>query len=229
MPTLDPSQYGGPIRGVTDCGCPEPRDGGTSHVPAATTDPCAPGEGNEAVEDDQHQCSTMVRIQGTIDRANRVAHTLGVRPYRVFLVWQERNRSRSWYEVHRKELIPVRISGLDGVDLSLSAAGLQPEGGVTLREVSPAQTNEDELRGYLNGSNWGGESSDREFFYEVVMAKRCAGESEPRRRRFILAAEPFLRGGAGEFRVRLVDQEIARVDGQDRTAPKVHQGPKLVT
>jgi len=192
------------------------------------SDPCAEGEGNVPVVDTTYQCSVMVGLQPTLDRARRVVHEIGMRPYRVFIVWQERNQNRDLVEVARKELMPVRVDGLDGVDLSLGAAGLQAEGAITLREVSPAQTSEDELRGYLNGVEWAAQTSNREYFYEVQAAARCVGES-PRVRRFILASEPFLKGGAGEFRVRLVDQEIARRDGQDRTVVAETGGPRLVT
>ena len=194
-------------------------------------DPCSPGAGNEPVEDAAYQCSVMVRLQPAIDRANRLTHALGERPYRVFLVWQARDARRQPQEVCRVELMPVRIVALDSVDLTLAESGLQPEGGITLREVSPAQVNEDQLRGYRDGAKWASEETGREFFYEVVTHVRCAGAPQTRRRRFVLAAEPHLDGGAGEFRVQLVDQEIARSpDGVDRTRPPMpFGGPKLVT
>ena len=196
-----------------------------------STDPCDEnGPGNQPVCDDTYQCSLGVRLQPTIDRARRIAHRLGVRPYRVFLVWQERRRTREWYEVCRKELTPVRLIALDSVDLDVSQAGLQPEGGVSLREISPAQVTEDELRGYLNGEPWGADDPDREFFYEVQLHQRCVDGATPRRRRFIIGSEPHLDGGAFQYRVGLVDQEIARSpDGQDRTAPNDLPVPRLIT
>lgn len=181
------------------------------------------------MSDAAYQCSTMVGLQPVIDQANRVSHELGIRPYRVFLVWQERDRQRNWQQVARKELMPVRVIGLDGVDLALSQAGVNAEGAITLREVSPALTNEDELRGYLEGQDWASQTSDREFFYEVQMSQRCPEGQTPKHRRFILASEPFLRGEFGEFRVRLIDQEISRQNGIDRTVVNEQTGPRLVT
>lgn len=232
MPTLPLDQYGGPARPRGDCGCgiigPASTEG-PSLVPS--TDPCDEnGPGNQPVCDDTYQCSLGVRLQPVIDRARRVAHRLGVRPYRVFLVWQERDRTRKFVEVCRKELTPVRLVALDAVDLDVSQAGLQPEGGIQLREISPAQTSEDELRGYLNGVAWGADDPDREFFYEIQLHPRCIDDETPRRRRFIIGSEPHFDGGGFQYRVGLVDQEIARSrDGVDRTVADERRVPRLIT
>lgn len=233
MPTLPLDKYGGPARPSGDCGCGVEGPAttvGPSLVPS--TDPCDDsGLGNKPVCDDTYQCSVGVRLQPTIDRARRTAaHRTGLRPYRVFLVWQERTRSREWYEVCRKELTPVRIIALDALDLDVSQAGLQPEGGISLREISPTQTNENELRGYLNGEKWGHDDPDREFFYEVQLHQRCADDGTPRMRRFIIGSEPHYDAGAFQFRVGLVDQEIARSpEGEDRTVGDENRVPRLIT
>ena len=228
MPTL--KTFGGPPRPMGNCGCDDPtlsrRPSTTGPSLVPTVDVCGPdpadGEeplpSNVATTDPEYRCSLGVRLQPTVDRARQINHRLGFRPYRVFLVWQEEDRRRGWTEKCRLELTPVRVVGLDGVDLELSEAGLQPEGGITLREVSPSQVSEDDLRGFLGGSQWGADTINREFFYELVMHDRCpertAGEGT-RRRRFILGAEPHLDGPNFEFRVGLVDQEVAR-DRRDR-------------
>ena len=223
---------------MKDCGCAElpsspPSATGPNLVP--TVDACPPDNGStppgsEPITDEDYQCSIGVRLQPVIDRANRLTHELGFRPYRVFLVWAERNRNREFVEVFRKELIPVRLVALDAVDLDLSQAGLQPEGGVSLREVSPLQTTEDELRGFLDGSLWGRDDADREFFYEVVLHSRCEGDPAKRRRRFVLGAEPHFDGPGFQFRIGLVDQEIARGrDGVDRTSPPTERPrPRII-
>lgn len=228
MPTL--KTFGGPARPRGNCGCDEPTlsrrpsTSGSSLVP--TNDVCGPdpatGEaplpGNVPTSDAEYRCSLGVRLQPAVDRGRQVNHRLGLRPYRVFLVWQERGRNRDWTEKCRLELTPVRVLGLDGVDLELSEAGLQPEGGIKLREVSPSQVTEDDLRGFLGGSKWGADTIDREFFYELALHDRCVDRTVgggTKRRRFILGSEPFYDGPNFEFRVGLVDQEIAR-DRRDR-------------
>lgn len=178
--------------------------------------------------DAQYQCSPGVSIQAAIDVGRRVTHELGFRPYRVFLVWQERDRDRRWRCVQELELIPVRLIALDAVDLELSQHGLNPEGGISLREVSPAQVSEDDLRGYLNGQPWGADTIEREFFFEVRLHERCRpqdvpgsmrhAEGGPRRRRFTLGAEPHLDANGYQWRIGLVDQDIARTrDGEDQS------------
>jgi hypothetical protein len=86
---------------------------------------------------------------------------------------------------------------------------------------------EDELRGYFQGKLWGADTIDRQFFYEVRLHERCAPNSVPgrvfvpggtKRRRFVIGSEPYLDGASHQFRVGLVDQEIARDrDGKDAT------------
>lgn len=213
-------QSGDPNR----CGvCGEPSDG-DDHAA------CVSGPGNAAVEPQAYQASVAVRLQCTVDRARRLSHTLGTRPYRVFLVWQERDRNRTFREVRKIELMPVKLVALDSVDLQLEAAGLTGEGGVTLREISPAQVSEDDLKGRIDGADWAADDGDREFFYEVQRHPRCEGRDPTERRRFVLAAEPHLDGGKLQYRVQLVDQEIARDrDGNDRTVAPTPKRPQLVT
>ena len=239
MPTL--KRFAGKPRPRRNCGCVEQpcnckpgRVGtqGPNLVP--TVENCGPGPtadeqlpGNEPVSDEEYRCSLGVRLQGAIDRARRIPHALGFRPYRVFLVWQERERDREWRSVCEMELIPVRLMALDRVDLELSEVGLNPEGAIQLREISPAQVTEDDLRGFLNGEKWGSNTIDRQFFYEVRLHERCTPQDVPgrvfpaggpRRRRFILGTEPHLDGDRHQFRVGLVDQEIARSrTGRDQT------------
>lgn len=189
---------------------------------------CEPSSTHAPISESQYQCSLMHAIQPAIDAANRVSHVIGERPYRVFLVWQKRDRDRGWVEARRKELIPVHLVAMDSVDLSLTQGGLQPEGGITLTEISPIVTNDSELRGHWDGEPW--ETGDFEFFYEVVMQRWCAGSPETKRKRFTLAAEPHFDGGAGQFRVQLLDQEIARSsNGRDRTiGDQPYTGPRII-
>lgn len=175
---------------------------------------------NQSPTDSSYQCSVGVRLQPAVDRARQISHTLGFRPYQVFLVWQERDLGRVWREVASLELIPVRIRRLDGLDLELGPNGLHPEGTIELRDISPTQVNQDVLRGFLNGDLWGRDTIDREFFYEVRLRPRCAGEGELRRWRFALSGAPYFDGESLEYRVTLTDQEIQRDrNGVDQTTP----------
>lgn len=217
MPTL--KHLSGPIRAPGQCVCapssvpaplspmPEPDDLGN----------CEPGPGNAPVEDCEYQCSPGVDLQPVVDEARRVQHELGMRPYRVFLVWQQRDVQRVWQEVARIELMPVRVSDLSDVDLDLTRAGIAPSGALVLREVSPQQVDEQTLRGWRDGAQWATTDS-REFFYEVVMHERCPGGTKARRQRYTIATQPFLNGARLEWKVGLVSQIIARTDeGVDRT------------
>lgn len=220
MPTLSFSEYAGEARARGDCGCNKPKVGSTLPTDLVpTSNACQPGPGNVPVEGDQFQCSLGVRLQPAIDRNRRLSHTLGLRPYRVFLVWQERRALREFIEVCRLELIPVRVQAMDSLELELTQAGLTHTRMIKLREVSPALVDEDILRGYLNGKPWTG--NDREFFYEVVMHPRCATDPPRIRRRFILGNVPHFEATSYEFRVGLIDQLIDRTrEGVDQTLPR---------
>lgn len=234
MPTL--KTFGGPVRTPGSCGCDEMAAGpsvtqGPSLLP--TKDVCGPGPaaeeqlpGNEPVEDAAYRCSLGVSLQPALDRVRRIPHVLGLRPYRVFLVWQQRNRDRVWETVAEMEVVPVVLRALDSVDLSLSQVGLQPDGGISLSEISPSQVTEDDLRGFFDGKLWGADTIDKQFFYEVRLHERCVSDPDngrilpagTKRRRFIIGSEPYFDGSSHQFRVGLVDQEIARDrDGGDAT------------
>lgn len=143
------------------------------------------------------------------------------------------------------ELMPVKLRALDTMDLELSQAGLEAEGAIQLREISPAQVTEDDLRGYLDGKLWGKDDPDREFFYEVRLHERCTGAIPgvpnsgrvlpvgTKIRRFALGSEPFFDGGRMQWRIGLVDQKIARTRNRvDQTItpdqPVVPPKPRIV-
>lgn len=153
-------------------------------------DPCGPGPGNVPVSEAEYMCSLGVRMQGTVDRARRVAHRLGFRPYRVFMIWQERDRRREWREVHRLELVPARVIAMDSVGRELDEGGNHAEGAMRVTEVSPKLVTENMLRGELpSGMQWGGDTHDRELFFEVQRYRRCPEDPEPPRHRFVLGSE----------------------------------------
>ena len=243
---LGPADYGGPIRGFADCGCGKPGSvaitSGPNFVP--TINPCAAatGEilpGNTAVTDAEYQCSIGVSEQASIDEARRLIHVQGLQPYRVFLVWQQRTRQRTWELVHRCELMPVRVLAMNALELSSSEWGEDDVGGVSLDWVSPNQVDEDVLRGYLNGEDWAAKSDEREFFYEIQLHKRCAlNPLDPRIRRFIQAGEPHLNGQKYQFEIVLAEQKVSRSRGEvdqtigtefEDTTPLPFNRPVLVT
>jgi hypothetical protein len=177
-------------------------------------DPCKPGPGNVPVDEASYMCSLGVRLQGTLDRARRINHRLGMRPYRVTLVWQERARPRDWREVYRLELTPVRVIDMTEVGRDLGESGNYANGSIRLTEVSPAQVSENILRGQLPaGVQWGAETHDREFFFEVQRYRRCVGDAEPPRHRFVLGSEVHHDGEQMFYSFVLVAQQVPRGPG----------------
>lgn len=236
------------MRGLANCGCGEPSvanvtQGSAIYVP--TIDACggsAPGgilPGNVPVTDAEYQCSFGVRFQPVLDSARQIVHAMGLRPYQVFLVWQQRRRDRTWEQVHRCELTPVRVVNPEGIELTSAVWGEEVQGGFTIEEVSPTQVDEDTLNGYLNGEDWAEKSTEREFFYEIKLHDRCPGQPLTNRtRRFIHAGLPFLNGQRFYWRVELLDQKVARSrSGVDQTigteyedtTPLPFDRPTLVT
>lgn len=222
MAILGPNDFAGPVREPIDCACEN-----NPSLPSVTappnlvpsSSPCddsAPG--NQPVEGGEYRCSIGVTMQPVIDSARRLSHSLGFRPYRVYLVWQERQRDRTYREHCRAELMPVRVVTMDSVDLTAEVWGQDMSGGISLREISPQQVTEDILRGFIDNENWAEKSTEREFFYEVVMQARCVGNEPKRRRRFIPVSEPFFKAGEFAFRITLTEQKVSRSrTGVDQT------------
>lgn len=187
--------------------------------------PCGPlGPGNQPVSDCDYRRSLGVDLQGIVDEARKFRHDFGLRPYRVFLVWQRRDARQEFREVKRVELMPVRVSNLTQIDLELAASGLQPSGTLALSEISPQQVDEHMLRGKLEGRDL---ASNEEFFYEVALIPRCDGDT-PIRGRYTLAGVPFFDGQKFQWRVAVSDQENPRGPfGEDQTlAPTPTRTPK---
>lgn len=160
-------------------------------------------------------------MQPAIDAARRVVHTLGQRPYRVRLVWQEQDDvDGTWREAAALELMPVEVRDLDAVELVVEAAARKPDGVINLREVSPLQVDDRTLRGYRNGEPWGDDTATREFFFEIQSHRICPGDGESRTYRFALAGAPVLRLDRNEWQVRLTTQFGYRTPERvDQTVP----------
>jgi hypothetical protein len=193
--------------------------------------PCGPTEANAPL-DMPYACTIAAGVQFAVDQAARMNAVLGLRPYRVFMVWQVRDRtSRTWREDLRVELMPVQVLGLDELGLMLGEAGQYKDGTVELLELSPRQVDERALAGYRDGQPWAADDNDREFFYEVVHRLRCPGDPEPERHRFTLAAPPFHDAEGWQYRVRLKPQLVERAgDGVDQSLLKhPPKRPKVTT
>lgn len=163
--------------------------------------------GNTPPPVDSLACTVAGSIQAAVDRARRVQHQLGFRPYRVRLVWQARDTlTGKWAEDASLELMPVKVSGVAEIDYVVSEAGRTTEGDVRLTEVSPAQADQYTLEGYRDGKQWAGRSPDREFFYEIQQIRRCATDPEPRTYRMIPNGAPELDAENSQWVIRLTDQ-----------------------
>lgn len=209
---------------------PKPNQG-TCSTSTPSTPGCSPygyGPGqqlpaNRPLGPGELTCSLAVRVQSAVDRAEKLGmHRVGLRPYRVRLVWQERAAATyEWREVTSLELYPVEVLGLDAVDLEIDPDGLTPRGRVRLRKVSPNQVDEETLRGNLRGIQWSQDTTQREFFFEIQQLARCHGDEQPRRYRFVLAAAPHYDAENFQWRVSLHDQRQARTpDGRDVSVPQ---------
>jgi hypothetical protein len=178
--------------------------------------PCGPTAGN-CPPTDPYACTLVARLQPAMDRARKLQHTMGLRPYNVFLVWQTRDLlSRTWKEDRRLQLMPVHVPALDDSALLVGADGQYKDGAIALLEISPQQVDEATLRGYRDGKPWAQADADREFFYEVVHLKRCPGDAAAQRHRFTLASAPHHDAEEFQWRVSLVPQLVDREgDGTD--------------
>lgn len=177
-------------------------------------------------------CSLGVRLQPTADRARRIAHRLGFRPYRVAIIWQERDRKREWREVYRVELMPVRVVAMDSVARELGESGNRAEGSMRVTEVSPQQVTENMLRGQLPaGVQWGADTHDREMFFEVQRFRRCPEDPENPRHRFILGSEVHHDAEQMMFTFVLQAQQVPRgPEGEDRSLNlRRPKPPQIVT
>lgn len=208
---------------------------GPKHVRAGSSPPCGPTDAHDPVTDEQHRCGVGVQLQPAVDAARRIVHDLGLRPYRVLIVHQERDSvDRVWRTVREREVTPVEAVGLHEVELTVTPAGVLPMGGVRLRKISPQAFTEDDLRGWLDGEPWASAEYDRQWFYEVRLHERCAGDGAARRRRFMIEGEPELKPMAFEWRVRLTAASHDR-DREGRDSTVAHdeiipgvQRPKVI-
>ena len=228
MPALVPCRScGTPLEPA--CGGPTSLPSGVCHVCGAVQNPvtgqlqpapgtCGPGLGNRPVPEQEYRTSLGVCLQDIVDNARRFVHELGLRPYRVFLVWWDRDRRQRFTEesvVRRVELVPVKVGSFDSVRWELSPSGMYDDGLIQLSQVSPAQVDAKTLLGKLDGED---PPPGVEFFYEVVQHKRCP-DDRVQPGRYTPAAVPYFDAERFEWVVVLGTQQAARSTAPDRDTP----------
>jgi hypothetical protein len=163
------------------------------------------------------------QLQGNIDMARREAHLAGVRPYRVFMVWQQRDRHQVYQDVRRLELMPVLISDaspIHGVSWSTTVNARRREGDLLLTNISANQVVGSELLGHHQGEEI---PADWQFFYEVVRMPTCPTDTGIRSQRYTPAGLP--ERTATEWIVRVsVQDNSAHADGTDATHDRTKPG-----
>lgn len=246
MPVLKAQDFGGQARQPIDCGCGSPAIvgpvvQGQSLIPEV--DVCAQDDPqNSPIGEDPYHCSLGVTFQPTMDRVRRIVHEMGLRPYRVFLVWRERDQNRNWIETCKGELMPVELVHLNNMQVVTEVWGSDLSGGVMLRKISPQQVTHDILRGFMQNEDWAGENEDREFFYEIQLMTRCEGQLSNRPFRFYPATEPTFDAESYQFMINLDEQKGRRgrdfsdqtigtmkIDGRPLDPKPVSGRPRLVT
>lgn len=167
--------------------------------------------------------SLVHRLSGVVDRVRQIPVNLGLRPFRVFLVWtkasgDERGEGREVVQ-RRFELLPVpKVDSLDSLALSPTAAGVVPLGSIRVSCIT-ASLNEDILRGrsipseqevklcgckvheWATDKDWMHLPERWTFFFEVVEDGRSGGT--PTRSRFRPASPPVRRAGKVDWQVIL--------------------------
>lgn len=150
----------------------------------------------------QAKKTLVAKFGPKIDRIRQLATKLGVRPYRVFLVWEQSSGlergSGTMTEAQRLEILPTpRVDSLDAVMLDPRFAGSLPVGSIRVSRISSSFT-EDLLRGKRDHKSI---ADDVSFFYEVVEDGR--GDDSPVRMKYRLATTPMRRAGKVDWLIVL--------------------------
>jgi hypothetical protein len=178
-----------------------------SHVPAESTaasgrlHPLAPGQ------------KTLGESLGpTIDVIRQIGTSLGLRPYRVFLVhweWPQTKGIGAPVEISRREIMPTpKVADMSGMPFSLAAVGMTEMGGVRVSQISQRFSEDDligrtpDLRDTVHPKTSRG---NVEFFYEIVEARQTVPPPKPRR--FVPQGVPMLNRTGMEWRLSLTRSE----------------------
>lgn len=148
--------------------------------------PLTPGEARNTIAH---------RFAKVADKLRQLNTNFGIRPYRVFLVWQLWNGSERYegdpVQTIECELLPTPlVATLDAVALDPRSAGVLPMGMMRLSEVSVDRYTRDRLRGIDIPGLGRFEHIPQlwSFFYEVREDGR--GDCPPWRMKYKLANEP---------------------------------------
>jgi hypothetical protein len=161
------------------------------------------------VSERAYQESLGVCLQSAVDDARKMLHQLGLRPYRVVLVWAKRDSKQRLTEVLREvELVPCTVTALDSVEWEVGLNGAGESGSVRLTDISPAQVGYDDLLGRAGGVS----GADVEFFYELRRMPRCAGEVERVAGRYTPSSQPSLDAEGFGWTIDLSTQKKPRAD-----------------
>lgn len=170
---------------------------------------CGPGPENVPNTDGDLVGSLGVCLQTAVDGARGIVHDLGLRGYRVWLVWRKRDRKQRAEELRRVELFPVLVSSTAAIDWESSFSGMRASGDIVLTEISPAQVSGRELFGYIDDRT---RDPDVEFFYEVERRERCPSDPNSVPGRFTPASLPYYDAENFQYVITLTDQEGARTE-----------------
>jgi hypothetical protein len=169
---------------------------------------CAPGEGNAPIPASEYQRSLGVCLQSAVDESRRIIHEVGLRPYRVSMVWLGRDRKQRFTETVRKiELVPVKVSAFTAVSWDVSASGMVRDGDIVLSEVSPTQVDYNTLLGKIDDYD---PDPGVNFFYEVEQIARCAGGNGFASGRYTPTSIPSFNGDRFEWTIALAAQQQYR-------------------
>lgn len=173
---------------------------------------------------DEFRQSLMPTLSPVIDQIRQIPVSLGLRPYRVFLVhvlWTgQKVGDGDPVEVSRREILPTpRVRDMSATTEVLSAFGRVEEGGVVVDRIS-ARFSEDDLMGktvdlqdqaLLRTGKRNGE-----FFWEVQ--EQRPGCPNPIPRRYVNSSVPTLMRGGSHWRVPLAKQNTdrSRIHTSDR-------------
>jgi hypothetical protein len=139
---------------------------------------------------------------------------MGLRGYRVFLVWQKRGVNGAYEDVRKIELMPVNAQQVRSVGWRSGPSGMHSDGALQLTEVSPAQVSEHDLLGHVDGVD---PPDGVEFFVEIVRYARCAGD-RPIPQRYTPSGLPEYDAENYQWVMNVTTQQNPRTeDGEDQT------------
>lgn len=174
---------------------------------------------------DQPRRTLANRLAKTADRIRQIATNMGVRPYRVFLVWTtfdgpERGEGNEVL-LARKEILPTpKVPSLESLQEAAYSGGVLVTGTLRVERVSLDFTRYELLGRDIPGRGIVEQIPDNiDFFWEVDFDDRQRVEGDkPFPTRYRVSGEPSYRAGGTSWTVTLERQDEARSD-QDGALP----------